>query len=260
MRLAAGILVRLAHSGRQIFMTTDPPALRRKDWERPRFDRHQTRPEQAAEHLAAVAASAEPGDRLGTKEELRADCGVAVGTFNEALRMVQARGLVTVRSGPGGGLFASRQSPMVRLGNSMLTVDDDATSVAEAVRLREALDPLLVEDALEFASDHDIGALRVQLDQMKVAVGNVDGTAFARADRNLYARIADISPSAILRSLYPMLLDVIESHLLSVDDEHLPDDIHARYELHATLVDAIADRDLRALDLIREHNTLKPRR
>ena len=237
-------------------MTTDPPALRRKDWERPRLDRHPTRPEQAAEHLAALAASAEPGDRLGTKEELRDSCGVAVGTFNEALRMVQARGLVTVRSGPGGGLFASRQSPMVRLGNSMLTVDDDATSVAEAVRLREALDPLLVKDALEHASNHDIDALRDRLDHMKIAVGNVDSTAFARADRNLYARLADISPSAILRSLYPMLLDVIESHLLSVrpvDDEYLLDDIDARYGFHAALIDAIADRDLRALDLIRKH-------
>jgi DNA-binding FadR family transcriptional regulator len=123
----------------------------------------------------------------------------------------------------------------------------------------EALDPWVGEDALEFASDHDIAALRIQLDQMKVAVGTVDGTAFARADRNLYARIADISPSAILRSFYPMLLDVIESHLLTarpVDDEHLPDDIHARYELHAALVDAIADRDLRALDLVRKHRTL----
>ena len=259
MRLAAGILSQLAPSGRQIFMTTDPPALRREDWERPRFDRHQTRPEQAAEYLAAVAASAEPGDRLGTKEELRDGCGVAVGTFNEALRMVQARGLITVRPGPGGGLFASHQSLMVRLGNSMLTVEENATSVAEAVRLREALDPLLVEDALQYASNRDIAALRDQLDQMKVAVGNVDGTAFARADRNLYARIAHISPSAILRSLYPMLLDLIESHMLSVrliDDEHLPEDIAAHYEHHATLVDAIADRDLRALDLIREHNTL----
>ena len=240
-------------------MTTDPPALRRKDWERPRFDRQQTRPEQAAEHLAAMAASAEPGDRLGTKEELRVSCGVAVSTFNEALRMVQARGLVTVRSGPGGGLFASRQSPMVRLGNSMLTVDDDAATVAEAVRLREALNPLLVEDALEHASAHDISALRNHLDRMKVAVGNVDSTAFARAGRNLYARLADISPSAILRSFYPMLLDVIESHPPSerpVDDELLPDDIQARYELHVALVDAIADRDLGAVDLIREHNTL----
>jgi hypothetical protein len=40
-----------------------------------------------------------------------------------------------------------------------------------------------------------------------------------------------------------------------VEDEHLPDDIHARYEFHATLIDTIAGRDLRAVDLIREHNT-----
>lgn len=242
-------------------MTTDPPALRRKDWERPRFDRSQTRPERAAETLAGMAASAAAGDRLGTKEELRIRCGVAVGTFNEALRMVQARGLVTVRSGPGGGLFASRQSPMVRLGNSMLTLDEDAASIAEAVRLRIALDPLLVQDALDHASAHDIATLRAELDHMKGAVGNGDSTAFLRASHALHARIADISPSAILRSFYLTLLDVIESHLLAappVDDELLPEDIHGRYELFAALVDAIADHDLRALDLIREYNTTRP--
>lgn len=241
-------------------MTTDPPALRRRDWERPRFDRTQTRPEQAAEQLAAMATSAEVGDRLGTKEELRVRCGVAVSTFNEALRMVQARGLVTVRSGPGGGLFAGRQSPMVRLGNSMLTLDDDAASISEAVRLRNALDPLVIQDAMEHASAHDIAALRTELDHMKGAVGNGDSTAFVRANYALHVRIADISPSAILRSFYLNLLEVIETHALAalpVDDEALPDDIQVRYELHAALVDAIADHDVVALDLIREHNTTK---
>jgi DNA-binding FadR family transcriptional regulator len=239
-------------------MTTDPPALRRKDWERPRFDRSQTRPEQAAEHLAAKAASAQAGDRLGTKEELRVSCGVSVGTFNEALRMVQARGLVTVRSGPGGGLFASRQSPMTRLGNSMLTLDDDVASIAEAVRLRNALDPLLVRDALEHASARDIAALRAELDHMKVAVGNVDSAAFVRANLALHTRIAEISPSAILRPFYLILLEVIEAHLLAVQpvtDESLPEHFQSRYELHAALVDAIADHDEEALDLIHEHNT-----
>src|ERR1700755_2280859 len=67
-----------------------------------------TRPEQAAERLAGLAAAAEPGARLGTKEELRALCGVSVGTFNEALRLVQARGLVTVRAGPVRGPFRRR--------------------------------------------------------------------------------------------------------------------------------------------------------
>ncbi len=240
-------------------MTADPPALRRTDWE-PRSNRGQSRPDQAADQLAAMAMASQPGERLGTKDELRAACGVSVGTFNEALRMVQARGLVTVRSGPGGGLFASRQSPMVRLGNSMLALGDEAASVADAFRLRHALDPLLVEDALEHASAHDIAALRAELDQMKIATGNGDSAAFVRSNWALHARIAEISPSAMLRSFYLNLLEITESHLLAVmpADEQLREYVHSRYELHVALVDAIADHDVRALDLLHEHNVGGP--
>jgi DNA-binding FadR family transcriptional regulator len=237
-------------------MSVDPPALRRAEWQH-RPSRGQTRPERAAEQLAAMAMASEPGDRLGTKDDLRAACGVSVGTFNEALRMVQARGLVTVRSGPGGGLFASRQSAIVRLGNSMLALDDEAASVAEAFRLRHALDPLLVEDALEHASARDITAMRAELDQMKVAAETKDSTAFVRANWGLHARLAEISPSAMLRSFYLNLLEITESHLLAaqpVEDELLPEYIQSRYELHMALVDAIAAHDPRALELIQAHN------
>jgi DNA-binding FadR family transcriptional regulator len=242
-------------------MTTEPPALRRAHWQRQRIDRGHTRPEQAATVLAEMASAAEPGERLGTKDELRSACGVSVGTFNEALRIAQARGLVTVRSGPGGGLFASRQSAMVRLGNSMLALDDDAASVEEAVRLRNVLDPLLVEDALAHVSAHGVVELRGALEQMKLAADEGDDTAFVRANWVLHARIAEISPSAMLRSIYLNLLEIIESHLLAVQpyaDEPLREYIHDRYELHAALVDAIADRDPRALALIQEHNTTGP--
>ena len=38
------------------------------------------------------------------------------------------------------------------------------------------------------------------------------------------------------------------------EDEQLGDYARGRYELHVALVDAIADHDLRALDLLQEHN------
>ncbi|MGV0037060.1 FadR/GntR family transcriptional regulator [Mycobacterium colombiense] len=242
-------------------MTVDPPALRRADWER-RQARGLSRPEQAAEQLASMAMSAQPGQRLGTKDELRAACGVSVGTFNEALRMVQARELVTVRSGPGGGLFASRQSPLVRFGNAMLSLDDDAASLADAFRLRHALDPLLVQDALEHASAHDVATLRGQLDQMKIAAANADSIAFIRANWELHIRLAEISPSPLLRSFYLHLLEVTDSHLLMaepVHDESLSDYLHSRYDLHVALIDAIAEHNPHALELIREHNATGPR-
>jgi DNA-binding FadR family transcriptional regulator len=234
----------------------DAPAFRRSDWQLPSSPLPATRPEQAAEQLAELAASAEPGTRLGTKDELRALCGVSVGTFNEALRLAQARGLVTVRAGRIGGLFASRQSPIVRLGNSVLAIDEDATSVAE--RIRDALDPLLVEDAVRHASASDAGALRECLVRMRAAADALDGIEFIHANWALHARIAEISPSAMLRSFYLSLLEMIEAHTLSVQpvaEEPLPEYLDNRYRLHADLVSAIEAQDARrALDLIRVHN------
>ena len=239
-------------------MVLEAPAYRRGDWQLPGAPPAATRPEQAAEQLAELAASAEPGTRLGTKDELRALCGVSVGTFNEALRLAQARGLVTVRAGRVGGLFASRQSPLVRLGNSVLAIDDDATSVADAVRIRDALDPLLVEDAVGHASAGDAQALRECLVRMRAAADALDGIEFIHANWALHARIAEISPSAMLRSFYLSLLEMIEAHTLSVQpvaDEPLPEYLDNRYRLHADLVSAIEAQDARrALDLIRVHN------
>ncbi|MEV0265222.1 FCD domain-containing protein [Streptomyces sp. NPDC050617] len=217
------------------------------------------RAEQAASRIAELAEGAEPGTRLGTKEELRSRCAVSVGTFNESLRLLQARGLVTVRPGPGGGIFSSEPSPMVRLGNSVLALDAQETDVAEAVRIRDALDPLLIEDALWHASPADFAQLRGHLDVMERAVEAADAVAFVRANWRLHAQIAAISPNALLRSLYNNLLDLIESHTLGVlpgGEQPLGEYIAQRHELHRDIVDALERRDREAsLRLIREHHT-----
>lgn len=243
----------------------DAPALRPRDWRRrtvpvavARRVARQSRGEMAAEQLMALAQTAGAGDRLGSKEELRVRCGVSVGTFNEAVRIVQSRGLVSVRPGPGGGVFAATQSPMVRLGNSVLALDASGTPVAEAVRIRDALDPLLIEDALWHACPADVAEMREILAGMAEAVQRYDPAGFVHANWSLHARIAAVSPHAVLRALYVNLLDQIESHTLAVlpvGEQPLPDYIAERYALHAAIVDALDDRDReRALSLIAEHN------
>ncbi|MEU8798580.1 FCD domain-containing protein [Spirillospora sp. NPDC048819] len=239
------------------------PALRRADWRRAhppqRAEAGRSRADTAAEVIAELVERAVPGTRLGTKEELRVKCGVSVGTFNEALRLVQARELVTVRPGPGGGLFAAEQSPMVRLGNSVLALDSDHASVADAVRIRDALDPLLIQDALWHASPADVAGLRQQLVPMAGAAETGDAIGFVHANWQLHAQIAAISPNRMLRSIYSTLLDIIESHTLSVlpgGEQPLPDYIRQRYRLHADLIEALERRDeAEASRLIHEHNT-----
>ena len=250
----------------------DPPALRPQDWRRPGAPDARSggprlsRGESAAAQLIAFAETAAPGERLGSKEELRARCAVSVGTFNEALRIAQSRGVVSVRPGPGGGVFAAAQSPMVRLGNSVLALDGDQTSVAEAVRIRDALDALLIEDALWHSSPADIAEMREILAEMAAAARQLDGIRFVQANWSLHARIAAVSPHAMLRSLYVNLLDQIESHTLAVlplpdGESPIAEYLAERHALHAAIVDAIAGHDReRALELTARHNTSDPTR
>ncbi|POM23192.1 transcriptional regulator NanR [Actinomadura rubteroloni] len=232
------------------------PALRRADWQGAR-DAARPRAEVAAEKVAALAAHVEPGTRLGTKEELRALCGVSVGTFNEALRLLQSREVITMRSGPGGGLFAAESTAW--LGDAAVILDSARASVADAVRLRNALDPLLIEDALWHGSPADFADLREHLASMGKATEAGDAVAFVRANWRLHARLADISPSHWLRSIYTKLIEIIESHTIEVvaaGDAPLPDYIRQRHALHADLVAALERRDAdEAMRLIAAHNT-----
>src|SRR5436853_2965979 len=81
------------------------------------FEARVPRAEALARHLETeiVAEEFAPGDRLGTKDELRRRFGVAAATINEAVRLMDSRGLVSARPGPGGGVFVTDVSARSRL-------------------------------------------------------------------------------------------------------------------------------------------------
>lgn len=217
----------------------------------------QSRTEIATAAIIAIAQRHPAGTRLGTKEALRRECGVSVGTFNEALALAQSRGYVAMKPGPGGGIFVNEQTAFARLGNSMLALDTAEPSVADAIRIRDALDPLLIDDAIDAATTADISMMREKLSGMRQAIEAAEYLAFVRNNWALHRVIAEASPSWILRSMYLGVLGMLETHAVSVASRgtELPDYIQARFELHEQIVDALdaRDRDL-ARELIIRHN------
>ncbi|WP_146070278.1 FadR/GntR family transcriptional regulator [Arthrobacter sp. GMC3] len=207
------------------------------------------RAEFAAGIIADIAAAAQPDDRLGSKDELREQCSVSVGTFNEALKMAESRGFVTLRRGPGGGIFAAQPTPMVRLGNQFLALKPDKNTVADALRMRNALDQLVVEDALLYSSSADVSRLREEIVRMRAAIAANDVRAFLHGNWASQSHLARVSPNQILRTVYLALLNILEEHateLQPMPGQTLDEAFAARIEHYVQMADALASRDREA--------------
>ncbi|HEY8701597.1 MAG TPA: FCD domain-containing protein [Arthrobacter sp.] len=216
------------------------------------------RAEMAAHLIAELAANAGPDGRLGSKDEVRQRCSVSVGTFNEALKIAQARGVVNLRRGPGGGIFAAQQTPLVRLGNQMLAMDDSEHIVSDALRMRNVLDPLVIEDALMYSSAADILVMREEVKAMKQAMADGDVPAFLHGNWRFQARVASISPNLMLRTVFLGLLEILERHAVTLrapGDGPLPELLEERFELYDRMADAMEHRDRSAaMEIMHIHN------
>jgi len=217
-----------------------------------------SRAETLARRLEAAVAGGElpPGRRLGTKEELKQRFGVAAGTLNEALRLLQIRGFVEARPGPGGGLFAAAPSATVRLSHLILGFREGGATASDCLEVRNALEPLLVAEATRHRTEDDVRDLRAVLAEMAEHLDEPDG--FLRANWRLHRRMARISRNVVLSSVYVTVLDFAEEQLAEVrGDEVFGTDVRDNLAIHEELVEAIASGDLeRAATAAERHSPL----
>jgi DNA-binding FadR family transcriptional regulator len=207
-----------------------------------------------ADHIeGAIADGAIPtGSRLGTKEELRQTYDVAYGTLNEALRMLQQRGYVTSRTGPGGGLFASAPTANLRLCQLILGFREGGT-LADCAIVRHALEEPVTLDAARSCTHTDITDLEEIMTRMTAARN--DARAYLYENWQLHRRIALICSNRILGNLYNTLLDASESELQDVfPHPSFVATVDDNLAAHRAIVDAIAARsDDRVRAAIRSH-------
>ncbi len=88
-----------------------------------------------------------PGDRLPQERELLAQFAASKGTVREALKALEVQGLISVRTGPGGGAFIERMSEgraMALLSNFLFAKN---LSIANIYEMRKVLEPQLATSA-----------------------------------------------------------------------------------------------------------------
>jgi GntR family transcriptional regulator, transcriptional repressor for pyruvate dehydrogenase complex len=229
-------------------MAVDPPSL---------LASRVPRAEAVARDLEAqiLGGGLSPGERLGTKDDLRQRFGVAVATVNEAVRLLEMRGLIEARPGPGGGVFVANSSVRVALKRSGLQATWGAARFADCLAVRNGLESLVCRDAAAHRTDEDIAAMRAIVAAMD-ACAATDADAYFELNWALHRRIARGCRNAPLHSIYLTLLDFLEDGLRAGDlrEFHPEDDV----AIHRELVDAIAEGPGARLDAAVERHLAIP--
>ena len=137
------------------------------------------------------------GDKLPTEKQLCEELKVGRGTVREAIRMLQARGMVETR--PGRGAFVlSKEEKEQNLGD-WFTANEYA--IKDIIDIRCVLEPLAVKLMIERCSDDDIRSLRKIHESTRKAVAAHDVVRCAKCDERFHAKIFECSGNKFLMDI-----------------------------------------------------------
>jgi GntR family transcriptional repressor for pyruvate dehydrogenase complex len=192
-----------------------------------------------------------PGDRLPSERELCQHFGVSRVTIREALRVLEAGGLVEIRVGARGGAFLSTPSA-ARLGEGLADLLTLApVTAAEVTEARMVFELGIIPLVVERATDEDIAALLAMVDQAQEALRN--DTYAMSMSAAFHVRMASCTHNPAVEMLVqsfhgPLLMSLQEARVAA------PLMGHRGTEEHLELALAIQRRDTEgALSIMREH-------
>ncbi|MFC4120768.1 FadR/GntR family transcriptional regulator [Nonomuraea zeae] len=156
-----------------------------------------------------------PGERLPSERELMVQFSVGRSTVREALRVLQARGLVRSRPGDPNGAEVLPFSP-VALHKSMTTLARVAElSLAELVQFRMVLDSSAVLLAARLRTEEQLAEMSAAVADMRAALdgGSEQGfDAFGGADVAFHDAVARASGNKLIQ----ICTDVVRSIVLDL--------------------------------------------
>src|SRR4051794_15010583 len=158
----------------------------------------------------------QPGDRIGTEQELADEFGVSRPTLREALRLLAASQLIRVGRGRAGGIFVAR-TPNEGMAHNVsesiaLMLAAESVSMEELLDARLSLEVPLAGRAAVNADESVVARLE---EAVAAAEGHEPGTPpFNEADTRFHQILAEAAGNDLLRGLTSWILEVLQPSLV----------------------------------------------
>jgi DNA-binding FadR family transcriptional regulator len=192
-----------------------------------------------------------PGDRLPSERDLGERMGVSRVTVREALRVLEAGGLVEIRVGARGGAFVTTPTSAKIGGDLADLISLSPLTGTEVTEARQVFELGIVPMAVERATEQDVAELREMVKQHQSALKAGEyGMPMSAA---FHVRVAACTHNAAIEMLVhsfhgPLLMSLREAQVTA------PQMGHRGTTEHRDFVEALAARDaLRAQDIMRAH-------
>jgi DNA-binding FadR family transcriptional regulator len=182
-----------------------------------------------------------PGDRLPDERTMATEFGVSRTSIREAVKMLEARGLVVVKKSH--GIFVDDFPGISEDPLGLHYLEDKHRLLHDWYSVRLALEPEIVRMVVENAKDKEIEEL-ASLEQEEAAMIEKDDMSFLDVDKHFHMMLATATHNVVIRKLIPSLQQSVYYGLA----ETMYEDLSDRYkknalEKHKSIVTFLEKRD-----------------
>jgi DNA-binding FadR family transcriptional regulator len=195
-----------------------------------------------ADHLRRriLGGALSPGAALPPERDLVVQTGLSRGSVREALRILEAEGLVSTRPGRQGGSVARQPGDESLAKYISLFVHGRGISLISLLQTREAVEPSLAYLAAMNRTEQDLAALIEQTKRVEEAFTDVP--RYLEENVKWHCAIAAASHNELLKSFMVAISSMV--YKASAIEDFATDEVRAVViKAHRRILDAITARD-----------------
>jgi GntR family transcriptional repressor for pyruvate dehydrogenase complex len=187
---------------------------------------------------AILQGTLNPGDKLPPERELTEMFGASRGTLREALRILEQKGLITIKTGVAGGAVVNALSTDQMSESLDLLIRYQKVSLKDLAEFREGVEGMVAGLAAERAKAEDIAQLEGILERAKTHLehGISHWDEFIEADNRIHLMLAHIAGNPI----YESVLTIVYRNITLYFGKFLPKEESLMKENCQDLVEIVA--------------------
>ena len=178
------------------------------------------------------------GTRLPSEKEMLELFDVGRSTLRETLRILETRGVITIRSGRNGGPVVRRPRTTDLSEALTLLLQFDRATLVDVLFAREALEPVIAYAASSRITADEIEILR---EIVKNTGARSDEATFVRENQRFHSTLAEATRNPILQMVSDTLKSITDGGRIGV--QYTPEYREAVIAAHLAIVDAVEAGD-----------------